>query len=81
MGSVYEDAYLTICATGAADGTEGCFAVAEAEDGPTWHDRGRYGNRVSVEYRRPDETNCGTSPEVQSDFLGPLQDRAWITQE
>lgn len=85
MGSVYEDAYLTICATGAADGTEGCFAVAEDEDAPTRLDR-VYTNSTSVECLRPDETNSGrttksTLDEIQSHSLGPLQDRAWITQE
>lgn len=85
MGFVYEDAYLTICATGAADGTEGCFAVAEDEDAPARLDR-VYTNRGSVECLPPYETSSGEVNKykargLQSHFLGPLQDRAWITQE
>lgn len=69
MGSVYEEAYLTICATGAADGTEGCFAVAEQE---------------SAELIVPGENSVRwiyMHERSENDILGPLQTRAWITQE
>lgn len=68
MGSVYENAYLTVCATGAADGTEGCFAVAEEELA-----------EVAVF-----DDNLGFMYNYERagyDILGPLQSRAWATQE
>lgn len=69
MGSVYEEAYLTICATGAADGTEGCFEVAELDP---------------AEPIVSDDINIGFMHKAERskhDTLGPLQSRAWITQE
>lgn len=79
MGAVYEEAYLTICATGAANGTEGCFAVAEELCEP------QAGiiplKRQFLDSRKSDVWWSYPTQTIRNDMLGPLQSRAWITQE
>lgn len=77
MQSVYKNSYLTIAATGARDGSEGCMFLPEREDSiplPLWNDRAR-GSPIFLR-RSP-----GVHFELFDWYLGPLQDRAWATQE
>ncbi|KKY15440.1 putative heterokaryon incompatibility protein [Diplodia seriata] len=89
MGTVYEQAHLTISASGAADGAGGCFipretlgAVAipmtsaeQAEE--------EAGRQQVFLGRNAATTTTTTTPhsQLRRTWLGPLQNRAWITQE
>lgn len=76
MKSVYKNSYLTIAATGASDGSQGCLFSSHRQDLvsiPLWKDR----SESSPLFLRK-------TPPVHTPHnwdLGPLQDRAWITQE
>lgn len=76
MKSVYKNSYLTIAATGAKDGSQGCLFAYQRE------------GLVSIPlWKGQDEKSplfLQNAPPVKASYdwaLGPLQDRAWITQE
>lgn len=93
MGLVYGQSYLTIAATGAADGTQGCFmgrddtSVANAVPIPATKDQPGSPQvflRKSPFLRRNilDDWQRDAPRQVHVGHkLGPLQDRAWVTQE
>lgn len=76
MKSVYKNFYLTIAATGAIDGSQGCLFSSERED------------RVSIPLTKGESEGSplflrkSVPQKAGGDwYLGPLQYRAWITQE
>lgn len=77
MGAIYQYARLTIAATGAADGTVGCFLprpkVADPVPLPLATQNGLAASSVYASlYPNEDDGNI---------TLNPLNERAWITQE
>ncbi|KAH7309741.1 heterokaryon incompatibility protein-domain-containing protein [Stachybotrys elegans] len=81
MGRIYKDAKITVAASGAKDGSEGCFIPRQPPISP-----------VSIPYRHQADGPLQTGEEVMfvtlfpdqaisSLTLAPLGSRAWITQE
>lgn len=93
MGSVYGQSYLTIAATGATDGSDGCLlgrddaSVVNAVPIPATKDQPaapQVGLRKSPFLRRnilEDWQHDAPRAHHVDHKLGPLQDRAWVTQE
>lgn len=76
MKSVYKSSYLTIAATGATDGSQGCLFSSQRQ-GPVSIPMWKEERESSPLFLR--KTPPHNHPLTQA--LGPLQDRAWITQE
>lgn len=73
MGSVYQHSYFTIAATGASDSTQGCFMPRDwlYQHVIPLPSRGEEGLKVAlVPHGAPIDAS-----------IGPLAQRAWITQE
>ncbi|KAL0263081.1 hypothetical protein SLS55_002057 [Diplodia seriata] len=90
MGTVYEQAHLTISASGAADGAGGCFipreslgavAIPMTSAEQAEEEAGR--QQVFLGRNAATTTTTTTTPhsQLRRTWLGPLQNRAWITQE
>ncbi|OCL10127.1 HET-domain-containing protein, partial [Glonium stellatum] len=77
MGSVYEGAYLTIAATGGANGSAGCFIPRPTmpEPVPFPFKLGEQGPAEVIHAALPPAAVVG---DLQ---MNPLAERAWITQE
>lgn len=76
MKSVYMNSYLTIAATGARDGSQGCLFSSEREGRvpiPLWKGQSE-ASPLFLRKSVPVKTGSDW-------YLGPLQYRAWITQE
>ena len=75
MGSVYETARLTIAASHAEDGTKGCFLPCPSLAGPV---------ELSLTTSDPSARIYISQQPSKYDYypdLGPLNQRAWTTQE
>lgn len=85
MGLIYENARLTIAASGAGDGTRGCFlgrqAPTECVGLPQFDEVGDTGS-VFLTIRDASKGKDGRYLDsIENPDLSPLSSRAWITQE
>lgn len=78
MGAIYRDSYITISASGASDGSRGCFLERSYFDAVEISVRSSCGKPSLDTYF----FSSAKSRQVQHSLsLGPLHERAWITQE